>query len=445
MRVYKIKTSSSLSRWTFFLGIPLSVGLAVALLFVVFMRDCKEGIGEREIQFSVRAPKAVPSKRIVKEMLPLLNYVFFEEGSTEIPNRYMALTKAQAATFNEGQLGEFKPNSLTGRSIRQMAAYYNILNILGDRMKKNPRTAILLTGSSGRGLEHGKARAETVKRYLVDIFGIEKSRISTEGRDKPKIPSEVPGATKDLALLHAEDRRVEIESISPELMMQVGNGPHFMLKPMQIVTVVDDPLDSHVLFNVAGARELLSSWSLEITDDQGKVQRFGPSSQDQESISGNAILGDRAQGDYKIVMLGQTKTGKSVSRESSVQLVRREEPKKETVRFTILFAFDQSKTIASYETFITDIITPLIPDSGIVLIHGHTDITGEPKDNDSLSNQRVQDARNIIERASAADGKRGIKFQTYGFGSNVLYAPFDNYYPEERFYNRTVIIEIVPD
>ena len=173
MRVYKIKTSSSLSRWTYFLGIPLSVGLAVALLFVVFMRDCKEGIGEREIQFSVRAPKAVPSKRIVKEMLPLLNYVFFEEGSTEIPNRYMALTKAQAATFNEGQLGEFKPNSLTGRSIRQMAAYYNILNILGDRMKKNPRTAILLTGSSGRGLEHGKARAETVKRYLVDIFGID--------------------------------------------------------------------------------------------------------------------------------------------------------------------------------------------------------------------------------------------------------------------------------
>jgi len=60
MRVYKIKTSSSLSRWTYFLGIPLSVGLAGRFIFVVFMRDCKEGIGEREIQFSVRAPKAVP-------------------------------------------------------------------------------------------------------------------------------------------------------------------------------------------------------------------------------------------------------------------------------------------------------------------------------------------------------------------------------------------------
>jgi outer membrane protein OmpA-like peptidoglycan-associated protein len=134
-----------------------------------------------------------------------------------------------------------------------------------------------------------------------------------------------------------------------------------------------------------------------------------------------------------------------VRKESSVYLVRRDEPIKETMRFTILFDFDQSKTMASYKTFITGFITPLIPDSGIVLIHGHTDITGEQKYDDSLSTQRVRDARDIIEHACTAGGKRGVKFQTFGFGSNVLYAPFDNYFPEERFYNRTVIIEIVPD
>jgi outer membrane protein OmpA-like peptidoglycan-associated protein len=434
-----------LSRWTYFLGIPLSVGLAVALLFVIFMRDCKEEAVQREIQFSVRAPKAIPSKRIVRETLPLRNYVFFEAGSTAIPSRYVLLTKSQAAGFKEEQLRAFKPNSLTGRSIRQMAAYYNILNILGDRMKKNPGTVISLSGSSGKGLEHGKARAETIKRYLVDIFGIDGSRIKTEGRNKPQIPSEVRGATKELALLRAEDRRVDIESNSSELMMQVGSDSHSMLKPVQIVSVVDDPLDSHVIFNVVGAKELLSSWSLEMTDEEGMVQRFGPSTQDQESIPGNAMLGDHSQGNYKIVMLGQTKSGKLVRKESSVYLVRRDEPIKETMRFTILFDFDQSKTMASYKTFITGFITPLIPDSGIVLIHGHTDITGEQKYDDSLSTQRVRDARDIIEHACTAGGKRGVKFQTFGFGSNVLYAPFDNYFPEERFYNRTVIIEIVPD
>jgi outer membrane protein OmpA-like peptidoglycan-associated protein len=218
-----------------------------------------------------------------------------------------------------------------------------------------------------------------------------------------------------------------------------------MLKPVQIVAVVEDPLDSQVLFDVFGAKEVLASWSLEITDEQGKVQRFGPSTREHENISGNTILGDRSQGDYKVVMLGETKRGKFVRKENSIHLVRRDEPLKEAVRFSILFDFDKSKTIASYEKFLTDIVTPLIPDSGIVIIHGHTDIVGEEEYNNNLSIERAQDAQNIIEHAISNSDKRGITFETFGFGENLQYAPFENYFPEERFYNRTVIIDIVPD
>ncbi|MCX6145103.1 MAG: outer membrane beta-barrel protein [Ignavibacteriales bacterium] len=400
---------------------------------------------ERDVQFSIRPPKAVPAKRRVRETFPLRNYVFFEAGSTELPNRYVALTKDQAASFKEEQLQEVQPINMTGRSLRQMTVYYNILNIVGDRMKRNSGTAISLSGASENGPEHGKARAETIKRYLVDVFGIDGSRITTEGRDKPRLPSEVPGATKELALVRAGDRRVDIESTSPEMMIQVGGGPHYMLRPVQIVSVVEDPLDSQVLFNVAGAKEVLASWSLEITDELGTVQRYGPFTRDQEGISGNAILGDRSQGDYKVVMLGERKLGKSLRKEGSVQLARRSEPLKEAVRFSILFEFDKSKTIASYEKFLTEVVTPLIPDNGKVIIHGHTDIVGEEDYNDNLSRERVEDARGIIERAILSSGKRGITFETFGFGENLQYAPFDNYFPEERFYNRTVIIDIVPD
>jgi outer membrane protein OmpA-like peptidoglycan-associated protein len=355
------------------------------------------------------------------------------------------MTKDQAASFKEGQLQEVRPLNMTGRSLRQMTVYYNILNIVGDRLKRNPGTAISLSGASGLGPDLGKARAETIKRYLVDVFGIDSSRITTEGRDKPRSPSEVPGATKELTLLHAEDRRVDIESNSPEMMIEVGGGPHYMLKPVQIVAEVEDPLDSHLLINVVGAKQLLSSWSLEITDEQGKVQRFGPSTQDHENISGNTILGDRAQGDYTIVLLGQTKSGKFVKKETTVHLVRRNESVKEAVRFSILFEFDRSKTIASYETLLTDVVTPLIPDSSTVIIHGHTDIVGTEEYNDSLSSRRAEDAQTIIEGAISKSGKRGITFQTFGFGENLQYAPFDNNFPEERFYNRTVIIDIVPN
>jgi outer membrane protein OmpA-like peptidoglycan-associated protein len=399
---------------------------------------------EREVQFSVRAPKLVPINRRVRETFPLRNYVFFEEGSSEIPNRYVALTKNEAVSFKEEQLQEYQPVSMVGRPNRQMIVYYNILNIMGDRMKRSPGTTISLSGASEKGLEFSKERAETIKKYLVNIFGIDSSRITTEGREKPLSPSEVPGATKELTLLRAEDRRVDIESSSPELMIQVGGGPH-MLKPVQIVVLVEDPLDSHVIFYVDGAKETLTSWSLEITDGQGKVQRFGPSTRDQESISGNSILGDRSQGDYKIVMLGETKSGKFVKKESSIHLIRRVEPKKETVRFRILFDFDQSKSVASYKTFLTNVVTPLIPDSGLVIIHGYTDITGEEEYNENLSNERVQDARSIIENAISSSGKKGITFETFGFGANPQYASFDNSLPEGRSYNRSVIIDIVLD
>jgi outer membrane protein OmpA-like peptidoglycan-associated protein len=400
---------------------------------------------EREVKFSVRAPKAVPARRRIRETFPLLKKVFFEAGSTEIPDRYAMLTKIQAAIFKEEQLQEIQPKSVSGRSLRQMSVYYDILNILGDRMRRSPGSTISLSGASEDGPEQGKERAESIKRYLTDIFGIDGSRITTEGRDKPEDPSIVPGATKELALLRAEDRRVDIESTSPEMMIQVGGGPHNMLKPVQIVSVVEDPLDSQVLFYAVGAKEAFASWTLEITDDQGKVQRFGPSTRDRENISGNTILGDRSKGDFKVVLLAQTKSGKFVRKESSVQLVRRVEPIKEAVRFSVLFGFGQSETVARYEKFLTDVVTPLIPDSSNVVIRGHTDIVGTEAYNDSLSAQRVEDVQNIIEGAISNTSKHGIIFGTFGFGEDLQYAPFDNYFPEERFYNRTVIIDIVPE
>jgi len=44
----------------------------------------------------------------------------------------------------------------------------------------------------------------------------------------------------------------------------------------------------------------------------------------------------------------------------------------------------------------------------------------------------------------ARTNRKGVKFETSGFGSDVGMAPFDNNLPEERFYNRTVIIDIIP-
>jgi outer membrane protein OmpA-like peptidoglycan-associated protein len=402
-------------------------------------------VSPKEIQFSVRAPKVVPLNRKVKETFPLRNSVFFNQGSSEIPNRYVLLNNAQASAFKEEQLQQGQPDNLTnGRSARQLTVYHNILNIMGDRLRSNPNSTILLSGASDKNPTEGKLLAENVKQYLVNNFGISSSRISTEGRDKPLIPSEQPGATKELALLREGDRRVDIVSTSPELLMQVGGSTSSFLRPVQISAIQVDPLDSHVIFTSDGANELLRSWSVDVVDEQGTVQHFGPYTQDQASVSGKSILGNNTQGNYKILMTGQTKTGTVIKKESFVSLVKMDDPKQEGLRYSILFDFDRSKSISAYENFLTNVVTPLIPENGKVIIHGHTDMIGEEIYNHNLSHERATGAEQIIVKALNASGKKGVVFESYGFGEDANMAPFENNSPEERFYNRTVIIDIIP-
>lgn len=390
---------------------------------------------ETGVQFSVRAPKLIPVERKVKETFPIRNYLFFDEGSNAIPQRYVKLAREEAVRFREEQLVQPEPKDLSGRSRRQLTVYHNILNILGDRMRRHPSATVKLIGSSEQGPANGRELAEAVKRYLGDAFGIEEQRILTEGRSKPEIPSMQPGATRELELVRPEDRRVDITSAEPQL-----------LEPVQIISLQEDPLDSDVLLAVTGAEDLLASWSVAATDENGTTKRYGPFTSSEERISGKTILGDRMQGRYTIVLDGITKSGQTVEKEQTIRLVRSDQPEEEPgLRFSILFEFDQSKTVSTYERFLSGTVAPLIPEGGSVIIHGHTDIIGEESHNLKLSRDRAQETMAVLQRELAKAGKRRVKFDTYGFGEDVRRAPFDNRLPEERFYNRTVIIDILPE
>ena len=390
---------------------------------------------EKEISFSLRAPKIIPSERKVKETFPMRNGIFFDGGTPEIPQRYIQLSADDAKSFTEAKLLQPQPQDLTGRSRRQLTVYHNILNVLGDRLRKYSTATVTLTGSSIQGEAQGQAYAEAVKKYLVDIYGIQGSRIVVEGRTKPEHPSWQPGGTRELDLVKAEDQRVDISSNNPEL-----------LAPVQIISLQEEPLDSDVLFNVSGAQDILASWSLEVTDASGGVKKYGPFTSEEERISGKEILGDQHEGKYTVALVGETKGGQSVRKEQVLRLAKSDTPEDSLgLRFSILFEFDESKTIATYENFLTKTVAPLIPDGGSVIIHGHTDIVGEESHNLKLSQDRAHDAMSVIDRALRALGKNRVKFDAYGFGEDARRAPFDNKTPEERFYNRTVIIDIVPE
>jgi outer membrane protein OmpA-like peptidoglycan-associated protein len=400
---------------------------------------------EPVVKFTVNAPANVPVERRVRETFPLRNYVFFDLGSVEVPDRYNRLRKDQVKDFKEDQLEVYTPKKLSGRNERQMMVYYNILNILGDRMGKNPTTTIKLIGASDEGPENGRAMAGSIKTYLVDVWGIEASRITVEGRVKPKIPSEQPGGVLELDLLRAGDRRVSIESSSPILLMEFQSGPDAPLKPVELIAKQQAPLDSYVTFNVEGANEAFTSWSLEIVDENGTMQKSGPYTQDHVSIPGKTILGAKPSGDYKITMIGQTKTGTTIRKEAKAHMVLWTPPtNEEGMRYSIIYEFNESKAIMLYEKYLTDIVTPKIPQGGKVIIHGHTDIIGDEAYNQKLSVARANDVRTILENSLSKLNRTDVQFEVYGFGEDEKMSPFENEYPEERFYNRTVIIDIVP-
>jgi outer membrane protein OmpA-like peptidoglycan-associated protein len=259
------------------------------------------------------------------------------------------------------------------------------------------------------------------------------------------IPSELPGATRELTLLREGDRRVDINSNSDGIMMQVGGTITNYMRPVEIRTYQQDPLDSHVIFTTDGASKSYKTWSVELTDESGTVQHYGPYTDDQASVPGKTILGKNLQGNYKIVMVAETKAGVIVRKDSYVSLIKTSDPKQEGLRYSILFDFDQSKSIESYQNFLMEVVCPLVPENGTVIIHGHTDIIGETAYNLNLSKERADGAQKIMIDALLKSGKKGVRFESYGFGEDTSMSPFENNFPEERFYNRTVIIDIIPN
>jgi outer membrane protein OmpA-like peptidoglycan-associated protein len=394
-----------------------------------------------DVNFTVRTPIAKPVKLQVSETMPLRSAVFFDAGSTEIPGRYVMLSKDQATSFREDQLQNEQTATVSGRSTRQLNIYHNILNIIGDRLRANPTATISLNGASDKGIAEGKAYATSVKQYLVTQFGIDAARIAVSGSLKPAIPSEKPGGTKELELLRADDRRVDIESTSPELLAEVGAD---RIKPITIMTTQVDPMDSHLVFNVDSATTKLKTWSVDITDDKGTAQHYGPFTSNQESVAASTILAGNAEGNYKVVMTGQTLKDQTVTKETKVHLVRQDDTFQKGLRYSILLNFDQANAVDKYNKFLTDIVAPSITDGETVVIQGHTDIIGEPGHNLKLSQERAEEVQNILQKALTSAGKTNVKFETRGFGADASHQPFENSTPEERFYNRTVIIDITP-
>ncbi len=378
---------------------------------------------------------------ISRKVHPLLNYVFFDDNSSEIQDKYK-LNK----NMTEEERNTFSVNSLYG--LKTIDVYYNILNIVGRRMIAYPIANLTVNGYNNNiGPEKGntdlsKRRAEAVKDYLVREWGISPDRIRTTSGNLPPLPSNINDPDGI-----AENRRVEIssdfekifESLNVSDTIRKTNPPKLRFKPYvstdigvkswKITTAQASSgvlkvfegtgaLPKHIEWNLKEERDYAPKfsedfiYSLEVVDNDNnltkskdqaiKVQAVTTQNKLMELLEGT-IKNDVEFDQYTLISFGFNKA----------ELTNEHKPIVETAK-----GYLKTQNPMEKRTFNVDII-------------GRTDRIGDELLNKTLSlNRALNTADGIeIERRFA----RGIGEE------NPL---FDNNTPEGRFYNRNVTINV---
>ncbi len=396
----------------------------------------KDEQSDREISFSYLG-LTLPAngeviQRKVDEHFPLINSVFFDSGSQEIPSRYIKLIKFDARNFNENDILTTNKNSKNfelPRTEQQMLIYYNLLNIYAKRMILDSTVKLTLIGSSP--IENdGDVLAYKIKSYFVEIMGIDPTRITTEKRILPKIPSgSSVTSSDDKPLADIENRRVEFVFNKEEI-----------YKPV-IVRITDEfPVDSDLEFNIFDDVKF-DNWSITI-NGEGRSKTYGPFYERVESINPVELMRGLQKGRYNAKVVLNTPDGKTIIDDSEFELVKRIE---ETtgIRYTLLFNYGQSDAIKVYEKNLRNDIAPLIKEGYQLIVHGRTDNIGSDRTNKILSVQRAKEVKTIFDEEIRKVGKR-INTKAIGYGEESMSSTFGNNLPEGRFYNRNVSIDIIP-
>jgi outer membrane protein OmpA-like peptidoglycan-associated protein len=362
---------------------------------------------------------------------PLLNYIFFETGETEIPERYARFAnQADTSTFDESKLRG------------TMEKYHHILNIIGKRLVEHPEARITIVGcNSNRGVEQGRtdlsrSRAEAVRAYLRYIWGIESWRMQVEARNLPAVPS-----ASSVEAGRVENQRVEIHTTSPEILETVKST---------YVEEISDTTEFEIFPHIEAGYDL-AHWTIRLTGgDKTLGSLEGQGDLLPAYTFGFETIGLRAIGSYGTIRTNlevRDKKGQTYETRagSSVRFIKREERRAQKMGYKvlekyalILFDFDRADIGDRNRVVLNRIIQRIaeVPDARVKIV-GHTDSIGQEAYNIDLSERRARTAYDQI-LAGGLQANEAVTFE----GAGPFNPLFDNDLPEGRALNRTVTITL---
>jgi len=358
-------------------------------------------------------------------MRPLLNYIFFDYNSAFIPNRYKKITADEAGTYDISSLA----NEPT------LPTYYQILNIIGMRMKQNSSAKITLVGcNSDYNKEKGnkqlsQQRAETIADYLIKVWGINSSRITTKSRNLPESAS-----NNSIEDGMQENRRVEILSDNYEILEPVVTN--------DTIVKVNPPIIR--FYNNVKTASGIENWKLQVFEENTLAKSFSgtenvPSTLDWQVDKEKTGI-PKISETISFTLDVTDKSGRSQSTKSElipldqITLKKKQESKSGDKRIDyyslILFQFNSAE-LSPANTQISQYIKGNLKDNSKILISGYSDRMGDAEHNLDLSEQRAKNLGKTL-------GSKNIYIRAVG-ANDLLY---DNELPEGRFYCRTVVVEV---
>lgn len=373
----------------------------------------------------------------------VLNNIFFAPHSTELDKKYQRLEADKRSSFYL--------EDLVNLDVLQI--YYQVLNIIGQRMNTHPKAILTLTGFAD-GLSEkndkvlAKLRADVIRAYFLSVWDIAPERILTK-TGTSRIPTNTNG---DELLESEEQRRVEIQCNVPDVLEELRFEYRIRTvdPPKLRITIGVDRDDTTRNTNIAtwklSATQFVqeSDWENNtqiLLSENGTNTDFVPEKAIEWDIS-TTPQQPRSREPIRLTLSGKQSDGtpadtaftaipvELLSVENKMQQKLRDERIDSYTLFSFAYGTNAPLSGNAEAVRIIQQIKQTLKPGAKVIVRGYSDARGNPSVNQTLSTQRAQSVANLI-------GFKGADVQ--GVGVTNLN---DNRLPEGRFYNRFVQVDV---
>lgn len=368
-------------------------------------------------------PTLVIEEIETEEMFPLLPHIYF-------PTSEFLITKSKMRILDKEQAEQFSESNLEWNTL---SIWENLLNIVGNRLSKNPKANITLVGCNSnmgvetKNLELSRRRAVQVKNYLVEVWDINPKRITIKYQNLPDKFTN-PNISEGIE----ENQRVEIYS-----------NDFSILQPVRLreIQKTSNPPIIEIIPQVISDSQI-EGWGITV-EQNGQVLRNFSGTDIPEKVIWNVEKEPMPRLEVPIEVsffafdiLNQKESSKVNLRIEQKTIRKKREILKEDKKIEkfslIVFDFDKAEIQPNQKPILNEIKLRIQPNSRVT-ITGFTDKIGEPSYNKELAMRRCIEVKKFLALSDS-------QVDMIPIGSNYLL--YDNSLPQGRSYSRTVQITI---